>query len=208
MKVKLFTPIVLGLITLISNVANAGLITGTGDISTDSNLVGGTVIDFESSSLGSFPSLIDGNVTITSNGFFEISNNHAGQFNTTGQYLENGSDFTPSTWYFDFAVAVDVFAFNMGAHDESWSLSVFNGANLLETIEITAVGGSELGQYYGIYNSGITRAELSNNGGDWVMIDNLTYIEQDQVEVPEPSTLAILALGMMGLASRRFKKQS
>lgn len=27
-------------------------------------------------------------------------------------------------------------------------------------------------------------------------------------EVPEPSTLAIFALGMMGLASRRFKKQS
>jgi hypothetical protein len=28
------------------------------------------------------------------------------------------------------------------------------------------------------------------------------------VEVPEPSTLAIFALGMIGLASRRFKKQS
>jgi len=26
--------------------------------------------------------------------------------------------------------------------------------------------------------------------------------------VPEPSTLAIFALGMIGLASRRFKKQS
>jgi hypothetical protein len=29
-----------------------------------------------------------------------------------------------------------------------------------------------------------------------------------RAEVPEPSTLAIFALGMMGLASRRFKKQS
>jgi hypothetical protein len=28
------------------------------------------------------------------------------------------------------------------------------------------------------------------------------------VDVPEPSTLAIFALGMIGLASRRFKKQS
>jgi len=31
---------------------------------------------------------------------------------------------------------------------------------------------------------------------------------KDQVEVPEPSTLAIFALGMIGLASRQFKKQS
>jgi len=30
----------------------------------------------------------------------------------------------------------------------------------------------------------------------------------DQVSVPEPSTLAIFALGMIGLASRRFKKLS
>ncbi len=31
---------------------------------------------------------------------------------------------------------------------------------------------------------------------------------KDDVTVPEPSTLAIFALGMIGLASRRFKKQS
>jgi hypothetical protein len=31
---------------------------------------------------------------------------------------------------------------------------------------------------------------------------------KDSVEVPEPSTLAIFALGMIGLASRRFKKPS
>ena len=30
----------------------------------------------------------------------------------------------------------------------------------------------------------------------------------EKTEVPEPTTLAIFALGMMGLASRRFKKQS
>jgi len=33
-------------------------------------------------------------------------------------------------------------------------------------------------------------------------------ITRSKVEVPEPSTLAIFALGMIGLASRRFKKQS
>jgi len=33
-------------------------------------------------------------------------------------------------------------------------------------------------------------------------------IRLNAVDVPEPSTLAIFALGMIGLASRRFKKQS
>ncbi|WP_241242239.1 PEP-CTERM sorting domain-containing protein [Thalassotalea sp. G2M2-11] len=39
---------------------------------------------------------------------------------------------------------------------------------------------------------------------------NLNYIRmtRSSTDVPEPSTLAIFALGMMGLASRRFKKQS
>jgi hypothetical protein len=34
------------------------------------------------------------------------------------------------------------------------------------------------------------------------------YMVQKSESVPEPSTLAIFALGMIGLASRRFKKQS
>ena len=37
-------------------------------------------------------------------------------------------------------------------------------------------------------------------------IGNITFQEAG-VNVPEPSTLAIFALGMIGLASRRFKKQ-
>ena len=41
-------------------------------------------------------------------------------------------------------------------------------------------------------------------------ITNVTYIGNivdTSVNIPEPSTLAIFALGMMGLASRRFKKK-
>jgi hypothetical protein len=38
--------------------------------------------------------------------------------------------------------------------------------------------------------------------------DGATYLNTTSVPVPEPSTLAIFALGMIGLASRRLKKES
>jgi len=44
-------------------------------------------------------------------------------------------------------------------------------------------------------------------GGGSFQIDNID-LNIVTADVPEPSTLAIFALGMMGLASRRFKKQS
>jgi len=48
---------------------------------------------------------------------------------------------------------------------------------------------------------------------DTVDVDNLSYqlaagVFLVQVSVPEPSTLAIFALGMIGLTSRRFKKSN
>lgn len=51
----------------------------------------------------------------------------------------------------------------------------------------------------------ITQLTHSGSSFDRWAIDNVTISTQD---VPEPSTLAIFALGMIGLASRRFKKQS
>jgi len=50
----------------------------------------------------------------------------------------------------------------------------------------------------------VTFSELQNNS-QYLAFDNIAY---DTAAVPEPSTLAIFALGILGLASRRFKKQS
>jgi hypothetical protein len=44
-----------------------------------------------------------------------------------------------------------------------------------------------------------------NTANAFTAFDNVSFV--DAAEVPEPSTLAIFALGLMGLASRRFKKQ-
>jgi len=43
--------------------------------------------------------------------------------------------------------------------------------------------------------------------GDLFLIDNVgTRLSENGVAVPEPSTLAVLALGLIGLGARRFKK--
>lgn len=47
---------------------------------------------------------------------------------------------------------------------------------------------------------------LSFSGGTPVEIDVSTSLTIQSVPVPEPSTLAIFALGVMGLASRKFKR--
>ncbi len=57
-------------------------------------------------------------------------------------------------------------------------------------------------------NDYILRLTASGEGnGNNAGFDNLV-INGDLTSVPEPSTLAIFALGIIGLASRRFKKQS
>jgi hypothetical protein len=65
--------------------------------------------------------------------------------------------------------------------------------------------------YYGdVYNAcsrswGCRDYQSYNNFETLLTINKISVVAN---EVPEPSTLAIFALGMIGLASRRFKKQS
>lgn len=54
-----------------------------------------------------------------------------------------------------------------------------------------------------VYNNGSFSTSTQNFTG-FVMIKDDTQ----STDVPEPSTLAIFTLGMIGLVSRRFKKQS
>jgi hypothetical protein len=55
---------------------------------------------------------------------------------------------------------------------------------------------------------GTVSTKRINFASDDNISDFLTITVASSVSVPEPSTLAIFALGMIGLASRRLKKQS
>jgi hypothetical protein len=105
---------------------------------------------------------------------------------------------------------------------------------LLALLDATRCGGSYVNKCQTL--QGYTRNEVNQGAGsgirifDWIGVNNgwngayNLYVDMDvntvagyggwlyqdspPESVPEPSTLAIFALGMIGLASRRFKKQS
>lgn len=74
----------------------------------------------------------------------------------------------------------------------------FDGTNT--TTKVFSVTGA-------VFDSFQIREFGSNS--EWLWLDQLAVKYEPSVEsVPEPSTLAVFALGILGLASRRFKKQS
>jgi hypothetical protein len=94
-----------------------------------------------------------------------------------------------------------IYTFTLGA---SFFANIADG---LFSVDLD-VGGS------GLLTNGLTQVVTpSNFNGYHLIYSNLTIETQaignpDPKPVPEPSTLAIFALGMIGFASRRFKKQS
>jgi hypothetical protein len=84
---------------------------------------------------------------------------------------------------------------------------------IVTTFDFNSVSGSNRTEFFGIIFDSTTFISSLRVGGtdpggitSW---DNFTTgVGENAVSVSEPSTLAILALGMIGLASRRFKKQA
>ncbi|WP_223271738.1 PEP-CTERM sorting domain-containing protein [Colwellia hornerae] len=89
-----------------------------------------------------------------------------------------------------------------------------NPANLSNTINLLSgssnitpwftLDGQQLGQAEAIFHTGNFNDVHLRTGSS----SRLGLFVRTAAQVPEPSTLAIFALGMIGLASRRFKKQS
>lgn len=191
--------------------AQAALITGNagaGDPTSNAALTGGTVINFESVAIGNYASLTLSGVTFTNNALVEIDSQFAGSYNTRGvRNLTNHGD-APNSFIFTFAAPTNAFAFMWGAADFAWTLSAFGASGLIESHLITPTHGGNLGTYYGIAAAGITSASVSYNpGGDWVFIDNFTY-NQNAVAAPAPGALALLGVGLIGLATARRKARA
>ena len=186
---------------------NAAVISGFGSPLTA--IPGGTVIDFETATLGDFSSLNFGNVTITGvDAPFTITGPTApaNQFNTSGKSLTNGQDFVPKQFRFDFSTPVNAFAFNFGQAYQPWLLSAFNSGGSLLDSAVSSYSTNQ-GEYFGLSAPGISYATLVlQTNINWVYIDNFTSTNVSNTQqVPEPFTVIGTLIG--GTAAIRMRKK-
>jgi hypothetical protein len=190
-----------GIILLASgfiNIANASLIT----------------IDFEGFNTGSFSNGVEDGVVITTTGDTRliISDPRIG----SGNFMASAQCCSHSTLYNFTLQSGEIFSFvqfDLGGYFEGGDDVVVEGflGGISQGVDSFHTTTSPLAPFAveGATNLlGVGIDELTIrlfNGRDFPMMDNIVL--NDAVQVPEPSTLAIFALGMLGLASRRMKKQ-
>lgn len=179
--------------------------------SSDTNLAGSTIVDFESETLGQYSSLTIGDLTITGNDYFYLETTFSGDYNSSGVYLGNRQGASNLT--FGFATTVSAFGFNIGASNEDWQLNAFDSSDsIIESYTLPQTFSSNAGDFYGIAAAGISYATLvqltniNDYGTDYILLDNVNYVTSAQV--PEPATMLLFGSGLAGLACfrRRFKK--
>lgn len=194
-----------GLMLTLSSVANASII-----FSEDFDpITGGTWTISNGVVFGS------GNAEFYDNNALYFNGSGLRSANTTGFDLLNGDNISfflrqgqyPSTTYFegadgigeaiDFSYSTNgvdymtIFTFDpAAAYDGSWTQFSFSLTAAMKTA-----------------STSFRWQQRSNSGSsfDHWAIDNVT-VSSDSVNVPEPSSLLILALGMLGFGARRIKK--
>jgi hypothetical protein len=191
MKFKLLKAIFVGAILTFTTIANAGLIHYNNTTDT------WTYSDFAKTNIGNY--IFNGNGELAGDGGTIIGGGshflwQAGT-NGGGAGVWNWSSYTD--YYFPSGYQVEVVGAqwtNLEARDINRGSGVLG----LQLLNSTYVGAS---MAEGQKLDGVFTYDTSSGSATW------SY-KANNVDVPEPSTLAIFALGMIGLASRRFKKQS
>jgi hypothetical protein len=222
MKFKFLNSVLVASSLCISSIAHAGLIDYT-DKGTFDSAAGATVLEtFNSGNCcGSYTTIDSSTVAGIQTGItfslltpFTGTNplifNGGGGFQF-GSWLHSHSNNGTSALLIEFASNTNAFGFDTNYYMGSgFTVNANNVDGSISTANYS--GLSRTPQFFGYTsNKYFNSIEIQGNGNGGVgfynfAIDNFQFGGAAQTEVPEPSTLAIFALGLMGLASRRFKK--
>jgi hypothetical protein len=177
--------------------------------SADASLSGSSQVDFNAEAQGYFSSRTFGGgaVTFSTSGTqLNIESTYSGYYASTGNYLANGSG--GNSFNLVFANPVSAFGFNWGAADQSWTMQLFNSANTLIGSLNIAAQTNPYAAFIGADGGGdlIKSVSMVQANYDYILLDNLKFTTGEQSAVPEPTTIALLGLGLFGLASARRRK--
>ena len=189
MKFKFLSTIFGALIFSVSGLANAGLLTENFD---------GAFPEWESNWLGANSNLQN---------FYGVGqgrgNNPDGLWIEDG--LSNGVNIAEITFNSVFGITITDFSIDTKAYGSG---TLFEAFDMLGNSIISTTLTSN-GQYHNISFSTTNGLSIFKYSNAYIegntSIDNVT-VTTGNVSVPEPTSLAIFALGIIGLASRRFKK--
>lgn len=192
---------ILGLLLCIfATTAHAAPITSLADPA----LAGGTTIDFETQTIGYYPSMTIGDVTFSGiGGDLRISNDSNGEYvPPSSTFLDNKTGGTG--FQFDFSTGVNAFALKIGATNDAQTLTAYDSLdNVLGVINIPDQVETQPYPFTGVYGLAfdselISKAILTANFNDWIVLDDFTY-GGTGAPVPEPSTFLLLGGGLLGL---------
>lgn len=183
------------ILLIVSNSTIAGIINDA----TDARLSGATIFNIETNfgCYTSIPASYSGvGFTIESTSLFEYC--AWTNYGTNG--LGNNAH-TPFIITFDNMVSA--FGFELGAvHNSTFEIAMFDiYGGLIESLSI--VNPNTGPNFFGGYGGNIKSIEISV---DYSVLDGLRFVNVDSNSVPEPGSLLLFAIAIVGLAGRRFKK--
>ncbi|XQW85306.1 PEP-CTERM sorting domain-containing protein [Thalassotalea piscium] len=222
MKFKFLHAAIAGMIMIVSSTANAGIITWDEvQNSTDFTdvLNSGNTVEAINATKSNSGSVTVNGIQFNNAANLLSENGYIGALNSLSTGDSNYDNFLNS---FNYGNGANLTSLNIGGGNlvagvnysiQLWFTDLRSGMDVRDmyfddnngnSIKLNA-NGSEFGQFViGRFTATGSTQELNL---DPLGFGN-SHITGYQVRVPEPSTLAILALAIIGLASRRFKKQS